>query len=136
MHQLDRYRRDIGRLGRQRRYGFCEKPHSLAVRRAASARIRATLPQRQAARIVIRHPFNPAPHPQHHRWLALQQFDARPEPSRCGGHAHSNFGQRAKPKNALSIVASSSMMVGGSSVMWGPFSNLFPLTGCLKTGAP
>jgi hypothetical protein len=71
MHQLDRYRRDIGRLGRQRRYGFCEKPHSLAVRRAASARIRATLPQRQAARIVIRHPFNPAPHPQHHRWLAL-----------------------------------------------------------------
>ena len=71
MHQLDRYRRDIGRLGRQRRYGFCDKPHSLAVRRAASARIRATLPQRQAARIVIRHPFNPAPHPQHHRWLAL-----------------------------------------------------------------
>ncbi len=49
----------------------CEKPHSLAVRRAASARIRATLPQRQAARIVIRHPFNPAPRPQHHRWLAL-----------------------------------------------------------------
>jgi hypothetical protein len=32
MHQLDRYRRDIGRLGRQRRYGFCDKPHSLAVR--------------------------------------------------------------------------------------------------------
>ena len=63
MHQLDRYRRDIGRLGGQRRYGFCEKPHSLAVRRAASARILATLPQRQAARIVIRHPFNPAPHP-------------------------------------------------------------------------
>ena len=38
---------------------------------AASARIGATLPQCQAARIVIRHPFNPAPHPQHHRWLAL-----------------------------------------------------------------
>src|ERR1700720_1541089 len=38
---------------------------------AASARIGATLPQRQAARIVIRHPFNPAPYPQHHRWLAL-----------------------------------------------------------------
>ena len=39
--------------------------------RAASARIGATLPQCQAARIVIRRPFNPAPHPQHHRWLAL-----------------------------------------------------------------
>ena len=24
MHQLDRYRRDIGRLGRQRRYGFAK----------------------------------------------------------------------------------------------------------------
>src|SRR3954453_9127167 len=36
-----------------------------------SARIGATLPQRQAARIVIRHPFNPTPHPQHHRRLAL-----------------------------------------------------------------
>src|SRR6201987_5932172 len=36
-----------------------------------SARIGATLPQCQAARIVIRHPFNPAPYPQHHRWLAL-----------------------------------------------------------------
>jgi hypothetical protein len=38
---------------------------------AASARIGATVPQRQAARIVIRHPFNPAPYPQHHRRLAL-----------------------------------------------------------------
>jgi hypothetical protein len=38
---------------------------------AASARIGATLPQRQAARIIIWHPFNPAPYPQHHRWLAL-----------------------------------------------------------------
>jgi hypothetical protein len=38
---------------------------------AASARIGATLPQRQAARIVMWHPFNPAPYPQHHRWLAL-----------------------------------------------------------------
>src|SRR3954453_21023206 len=36
-----------------------------------SARIGATLPQCLAARIVIRHPFNPAPHPQHHRRLAL-----------------------------------------------------------------
>ena len=52
----------------------------------------------QAARIVIRHPFNPAPHPQHHRWLALGNGLAHdPEPSRCG-HAHSNFGQRASRK--------------------------------------
>jgi hypothetical protein len=39
--------------------------------RAASARISTTLPQRQAARIVVRHPVNSAPHPQHHRPLAL-----------------------------------------------------------------
>src|ERR1700757_2054226 len=39
--------------------------------RAASAWIGATLPQGQAARMVIRHPFNPAPHPQHYRRLAL-----------------------------------------------------------------
>src|SRR5437879_11138836 len=37
----------------------------------ASARIGATLPKCQTARIVIRHPINPAPHPQHHRRLAL-----------------------------------------------------------------
>ena len=36
-----------------------------------SARIGATLPHCQAVRIVIRHPFKPAPHPQHHRRLAL-----------------------------------------------------------------
>src|SRR5438552_18021286 len=42
-----------------------------------SARIGATLPQCQAARIVIRHPFNPAPYPQHHRWLALSNGLAR-----------------------------------------------------------
>src|ERR1700756_1740347 len=46
---------------------------------AASARIGATLPQRQAARIVIRHPFNPAPYPQHHRWLALSNGLAHDE---------------------------------------------------------
>src|SRR5215469_5290719 len=38
---------------------------------AASARISPTLPQRQAARIVVRHPVYSAPHPQHHRRLAL-----------------------------------------------------------------
>ena len=36
-----------------------------------SARIGATLPQCRAARIIIRHPFNPAPHPQHHWRLPL-----------------------------------------------------------------
>src|ERR1700746_948641 len=53
---------------------------------AASARIGATLPQRQAARIVIRHPFNPAPYPQHHRWLALSN-GLRPDrsPAAAGG---------------------------------------------------
>ena len=46
-----------------------------------SARIGATLPQCQAARIIIRHPFNPAPHPQHHWRLALSNdlaYDENP----------------------------------------------------------
>src|SRR5438477_6102266 len=42
-----------------------------AVPVRASARIGATFPQCQAVRIVIWHPFKPAPHPQHHRRLAL-----------------------------------------------------------------
>ena len=54
--------------------------------RAASARIGATLPQCQAARIVIRRPFNPAPHPQHHRWLALSNGLAHDQnPAAAGG---------------------------------------------------
>ena len=44
---------------------------SLSRASAASGRIGATFPQCQAVRIVIRHPFKPAPHPQHHRRLAL-----------------------------------------------------------------
>lgn len=47
----------------------------------ASARIGATLPQCQAARIIIRHPFNPAPHPQHHWRLPLSNdlaYDENP----------------------------------------------------------
>jgi hypothetical protein len=46
-----------------------------------SARIGATLPQCQAARIIIRHPFNPVPHPQHHWRLALSNdlaYDENP----------------------------------------------------------
>jgi hypothetical protein len=46
-----------------------------------SARIGATLPQCQAARIIIRHPFNPAPHPQHHWRLPLSNdlaYDENP----------------------------------------------------------
>jgi hypothetical protein len=44
-----------------------------------SARMGPTFPQCQAARIVIRHPFNPAPHPQHYRRLALSNDLAHDE---------------------------------------------------------
>ena len=46
-----------------------------------SARIGATLPQCQAARIIIRHPFDPAPYPQHHWRLPLSNdlaYDENP----------------------------------------------------------
>ena len=65
----------------------------------ASAGIGATLPQCHAARIIIRHPFNRASHPQHHRRLTLSNDLAYDEnPAAAVGTAHSNFGQRESRK--------------------------------------
>jgi hypothetical protein len=73
MDSNHRFRAEIGNVYRCRAEQRCAQSDakSRKPRNAASARICATLPQCQAARIVIRHPFNPAPHPQHHWRLAL-----------------------------------------------------------------
>ena len=58
-------------------------------------------------------------------------------PYRQPGRTNRPRSDDRRPQESLTTcVASSSMMVGGSSVMWGPFSNLFPLTGCLKRPVP
>src|SRR3954453_14280482 len=97
-----------------------------------SARIGATLPQCQAARIVIRHPFNPAPHPQHHRrltlsnYLAHDQNPAAPVGKRIASSARVRAEKRAVDRRIL--VDDDGRLVGHAGAT---FSNLFSLGGLL-----
>src|SRR5438045_3300680 len=104
---------------------------------AASARIGATLPQCQTARIVIRHPFNPAPHPQHHRRLALSNYlahdqnPAAPVGTRIASSASVRAEKRAVDRRIL--VDDDRRRVGHVGAT---FSNLFSLGGLLIERCP
>ena len=93
-----------------------------------SAGIGATLPQCQAARIISRHPFNPAPHPQHHRRLALSNdlaYDENPAAA-VGTHIATSASVRAE-KRAVDrriLVDDDWWRVGHVGI---PFSSLFSL---------
>jgi hypothetical protein len=65
---------------------------------------------------------------------AEQRLGARPEPSRCGGHAHSNFGQCASRKTRCRSPHPRRMAVRRPCRP--PFSNLFPLDSCLIDRCP
>ena len=94
----------------------------------ASAGIGATLSQCHAARIIIRHPFNPAPHPQHHRRLALSNdlaYDENPAAAvgtRIATSASVRAEKRAVDRRIL--VDDDWWRVGHAGT---PFSSLFSL---------
>ena len=95
-----------------------------------SARIGATLPQCQAARIIIRHPFNPAPHPQHHWRLALSNdlaYDENPAAA-VGTRIAASAGVRTEKRTVdrRILVDDDWRRVGHVGA---PFSSLFSLGG-------
>src|SRR3954453_17954838 len=95
-----------------------------------SARIGATLPQCQAARIIIRHPFNPAPHPQHHRRLPLSNDLAYDEnPAAAAGTRNATSASVRTEKRTVDrriLVDDDWRRVGHVGA---PFSGLFSLGG-------
>src|SRR5437763_6428867 len=103
------------------------------TRSSASTRISATLPQGQAARVVVRHLFNPAPNPQHHWWLSLSEnlaHDQNPA-TVVGSRVASSVSVRAE-KGAVDRCILIDDVWRRLARSGGHFSSLFSLPGSHK----